>query len=86
MLTANLVMKLYCEGKMNKRILELAKQAGFCVIEDQIYTPTIDENITEVQARFAEMIVRECAKVANENVGVFTPGCGNSVLEHFGVK
>ena len=36
--------------------------------------------------KFAELIVREAARVANENVGAFTPGCGNSVLEHFGVE
>jgi hypothetical protein len=35
---------------------------------------------------FAQLIIRECAKVANENVGAFTPSCGNFVLDHFGVE
>ena len=33
-----------------------------------------------------ELIVREAARVANENVGAFTPSCGNFVMDHFGVK
>ena len=30
--------------------------------------------------------IRELAQEANENVGAFTPSCGNFVLDHFGVE
>ena len=33
-----------------------------------------------------ESVIRECARVANDNVGAFTPSCGNFVMDHFGVK
>lgn len=70
---------------MNERIKELAEQAG-----GEFYSGFLGSFNTvkfreEDLAEFAELIVRECAKVANENVGAFTPGCGNAVLEHFGV-
>ena len=59
------------------RIQELLAQ---CTDNQMVMTHQVDLD------KFAELIVRECAKVANENVGLFTPGCGNSVLEHFGVE
>ena len=62
---------------MNKRTLELAKQAGFYVAGDgKIYIPTTDEEITAVQERFAQLIVGECAgiydKIDNGNLHMGT--------------
>jgi hypothetical protein len=61
---------------MNERIKQLAEQASDKWLGGEFFD----------REKFAELIVRECAKVANENVGAFTPGCGNSVLEHFGFE
>ena len=65
---------------MNERIKELFEQVA------DNFDPEDCMVSEEFLKAIAELIVRECAKVANENVGAFTPGCGNSVLEHFGVK
>jgi hypothetical protein len=51
---------------MNKRIMELAEQAGFYITIDGsgIFIPDPStEDITEVSEKFAELIVRECAGV-----------------------
>lgn len=69
---------------MNERIKELANKANAQVgynfkLEDA-------KQLHELMENFAELIIKECAEIANENVGLFTPSCGNSVLEHFGVK
>ena len=65
---------------MNERILELARQAN--VLESQHY-----DNELEIQ-KFAELIVRECARVAEKavhNDNEFR--CMYDILtEHFGVK
>ena len=51
---------------MNKRIRELAEQAGFYVADDKIYTPTTSEEITDCQIKFAELIVQECIDIVGE--------------------
>lgn len=51
---------------MNERIRELAEQAGFYVTADKIYIPTISEEITDCQTKFAELIVKECISVRTE--------------------
>ena len=49
----------------NVRIQQLAKQAGFYVTGDgRVHIPTVDEDITVCQTKFAELIVRECMGVA----------------------
>jgi hypothetical protein len=72
---------------MNERIFELAKQADLIQWDTLPSGARTPDHESVVKAKkFAELIVRECAKIANENVGAFTPGCGNTVLEHFGVE
>ena len=66
---------------MNPKILEFAKQTGLCDEDGDFFGGKISQ-----YDEFAELIIRECAKVANENVGAFTPSCGNFVLDHFGVE
>ena len=61
---------------MNERIKELLEQAGVkyvTVPKDTVYE------------KFAELIVRECAKVAEE-YDCNLSGNGGEILEHFGVK
>jgi hypothetical protein len=69
---------------MHARIKELVVRSGFDTWSDTVIVDGVD--ITRTVGNLAELIVRECAKIANENVGAFTPGCGNTVLEHFGVE
>lgn len=66
---------------MNPKILEFARQTGLCDEDGDFFGGKISQ-----YDEFAELIIRECAKVANENVGAFTPSCGNFVLDHFGVE
>jgi len=52
---------------MNKRILELAEQAGFHVARDgKIYIPTTSEEITVELERFSQLIVEDCLKKCQE--------------------
>ena len=63
---------------MNERIKEFAKQAGFYKYGDDF------EDIIE---KFAELIVRECANVANSGIDPAESHLiGNDILEHFGVE
>ena len=66
---------------MNEKILEFARQTGLCDADGDFFGGKISQ-----YDEFAQLIIRECAKVANENVGAFTPSCGNFVLDHFGVE
>ncbi len=65
---------------MNKRILELAKQAGYEV--DMFGYGHWD--MPECK-KFAELIVKECADIASINQHQYD-SVGKYVLEHFGVK
>jgi hypothetical protein len=84
---------------MNERIRELAKQAGFYVTADKIYIPTISEEITIWQTKFAKLIVRECMEVAIHKddgmistadiAGYMASGRANAakmIAKHFGVE
>ena len=87
---------------MNKTFKELALEAGEYV--NSVYTPPVrsktpgkiweDGHIgwnEQFQEKFAELIVRECAKFLDENSGY--DECNNAwhpapedLLEHFGVE
>lgn len=60
---------------MNKRIKELAKQAGYTELETNEWPGIYTFNIE----KFAELIVQECAKVSYEYLHEI-------IKEHFGVK
>ena len=64
---------------MNERIKQLAEQAA----KKHGHTIKFSPEITETLDSFAELIVRECAKVVFEKTG---PKSALNVLEHFGVK
>jgi hypothetical protein len=63
---------------MNERIKQLAEQAGFNPYNYQGGNSALFE-------KFAELIVRECAEVADMNA-VEAMGLYGKVLEHFGVE
>ena len=63
---------------MNERILQLAKQAG---LDDDMFP--LDEWDNPELEKFAELIVKECAKIAAYQ-GACMPEY--KILKHFGVK
>ena len=81
---------------MNERIKELADQAGFGSRRDgEIYTSRLEHlPITEDLAKFAELIVAECAAVAGKFVhdnkykegGISEFWLKDGIKEHFGVE
>ena len=71
---------------MNKRILELAEQAGLYVdLNGRPWPRAMSaEECEAAYQKFAESIVRECAQVAEEVDG--DSRARKCVLEHFGVE
>ena len=82
---------------MNERIKELAEQAGCKVMDDgEWYIPSAAglEKIVYTQGtgleKFAELIVKECAKVCRDQPNVYAlkadrDNCAIAIEEHFGV-
>jgi len=69
---------------MNERIRELAVEAGIISAEYNGFDPT---GLTKAQRKFAELIVRECADIANAGIDPAESHLiGNDILEHFGVE
>ena len=70
---------------MNKKILEIAKQAGFGVENGSILAETIsiDIEITAELEKFAELIVKECANVAADHDAL---DIYEEIREHFEVE
>ena len=73
---------------MNERIRELAEQATIKSVSEnfigekfEIVTPS-----KEWAEKFAELIVRECAKLADESTSRPFQSYGIMIKEHFGVK
>jgi hypothetical protein len=68
---------------MNERIRELAEQAGFYYTDKTGFITPAGCN----PAKFAELIVRECAEVASEPLA-FTDAayCRAGLLKHFGIQ
>ena len=69
---------------MNERIRELVRQAG---LDDADFPIENWDNVP--LAKFAELIVRECAGIVdnhNEEVEGVTLGVGQALKKHFGVE
>jgi len=76
---------------MNDRIREIAEQAKFMAEEDINRQISYNDELKAFAEKFAELIVRECAKFLDENSGY--DECDNSwhvepedLLQHFGVE
>jgi hypothetical protein len=77
------------DSKMNERIYELAEQAyinvittkGMENIADGCYIVSPDK-----LEKFAELIVRECARIVNENDFEGSIVGDGMLFEHFGVE
>lgn len=71
---------------MNERIRELAEQAGF-VDKGSSHTMYIDFD----HEKFAQLIVRECAKIAtnpylNDEESYYGNEFAKAIMKHFGVE
>lgn len=62
---------------MNKIIKELLKQS------DPSYTEDYNEDVMCALQRFAELIIRECARIAYESPAGTADG---TILEYFGIE
>ena len=76
---------------MNERIKELALKAGFKNYDGtSLYSPYIEGmELNDELREFAELIVRECARVDSEMNNpdhVDGKSFNQTILEHFGVK
>jgi hypothetical protein len=79
---------------MNKRIEELAKQAGFCFWTDESWKPegaTIDWscNYDDQLQKFAELVVKDCMKLNVQLISInaverLLPLYESLYEEHFG--
>ena len=68
---------------MNERIKELAIEAGIISAEYNGFDAT---GLTTAQRKFAELIVRECAKIADIADENECEWIGGNILTRFGVK
>jgi len=72
---------------MNERIKELADEAGlrFTQLMSNPMVPIVDGRETDLE-KFAELIVRECAEVADLADENKCEWIGGNILTHFGVE
>ena len=69
---------------MNERIRELAEQASHQSPDGYPVTIPYSKDFAE---KFAELIVKECANIANSGIDPAESHLiGNDILEHFGVE
>ena len=68
---------------MNERIRLLAEQAGYTPLPGFDLANTLEETYLK---KFAELIVRECARVADLADENKCEWIGGNVLTHFGVE
>ena len=76
---------------MNERIEKLAEQAKFMAEEDINRQISYNTELKAFAEKFAELLVKECAKFLDENSG--SDQCNNvwypepeDMLKHFGVE
>ena len=77
---------------MNERIKEFAKQTGY--IWHASGDPKVYEFTPEKLEKFAELIVRECARIIDRGDGemssqaetIWCNVCRDDILKHFGVE
>ena len=69
---------------MNQKINEFAKQAGLHVDPDGEIGPAYMGSVDAGYRKFAELIVRECIAVHEDDYGVDI--IGDVLKEHFGVE
>ena len=73
---------------MNERIKQLAEQAGMIIGDTSEFDMA---KFMPKELKFAELIVRECAKVCRDQPNVYAlkadrDNCAIAIEEHFGVE
>jgi len=74
---------------MNERIKELAIKSGFKKYDkdDGLYSPYIEGyELNDELEEFAEHIIKECIKVADDNFNKGFCPVGDYIKQHFGVE
>jgi hypothetical protein len=72
---------------MNKRIEELAEQAGIAVWGDAVYMYDSDDTLdSTVMEKFAELIVKECAGLVDHVIMEDGTRRSDFIRKHFGVE
>lgn len=70
---------------MNNRIRYLAQEAGFNAFTTFIM-PNHQGHISTELEKFAELIVRECAQIVNDNDFAGSTMGNRLLFEHFGIE
>jgi hypothetical protein len=66
---------------MNEATMDLVRQAAGGFLS---YCEEGDFKMSEAEVeRLVYLLAQKAAQIANENVGLFTPGCGDAILEFF---
>ena len=75
---------------MNELIKELAEKAGFILWGNESWNPgdTIDWSCRydDELTKYTELIIKECSKWVNDNVGLIDEEAKADLLKHFGVE
>ena len=71
---------------MNKRFRLLADQAQIGIFEDKAFGWSVIAGTDQHLAKFAELIVRECAKIADIADENKCEWIGGNILTRFGVE
>jgi len=73
---------------MNEKIRELKEQAGITTNLDTDFYDKKDANkwMDYFAEQFAELIIRECAKVVEKEMDYHANWCDDKILKHFGMK
>ncbi len=74
---------------MNERLKELYSDAAIYAFDQRFIPGPVRELQEVITEKFAELIVRECAKVAFESdltMAIGQWGADSAILKHFGIK
>ena len=72
---------------MSERVRKLAKQAGFSLDQNGIYTAKLEHlPITENMEKFAELLIQECAGLVDHVRMEDGTTRGDFIRKHFGVE
>jgi hypothetical protein len=72
---------------MNPRIQQLAEQAGITTnLDTDYFERDMNRWVDYYSEKFAELIVRECARLADEETSLPHNSYGEKIKQHFGVE
>lgn len=74
---------------MNERLKELYSDAALYAFDQRFIPGPVRELQEVITEKFAELIIKECAKVAFESdltMAIGQRGADSAILKHFGIK